>query len=281
MMVIMALSAIAAEQTKATTKTMGKCIQLLDYLASNSEAKVRFYASDMIMNIHSDASYLLETGACSRACWHFFTGWMPQNGESIKINGAFYVNATILKFVLASVAEAELGALFHNCQDRIILRQMLADMGHLQPKTPVHCNNATAVGITNNTIKQQQSRSMEMRFFWVRDKVAQERQENLADYQSKHHMGSHHIAVQPWYLHTENSPRVLPRALRPSTLKGCVRTLQNGFTQNVPLPRVVPRIQSATHVTSHGADPDTCYSQIPRVPMCSNLNGLLQGLGGK
>ncbi len=78
MTVLMALSAIAVEQTKATVKTMGKCIQLLDYLASNSEAKVRYYASDMIMNIHLDASYLSETGVRSRACGHFFMGWMPK-----------------------------------------------------------------------------------------------------------------------------------------------------------------------------------------------------------
>jgi hypothetical protein len=106
-------------------------------------------------------------------------------------------------------------------------------------------------------------------------------QENLANYQSKHHVGSHHIAVRPWYLHAENSPRVVPRAFRPSTLKGCVGTLQNVYIQNVPLPRVVPWIQSASHMTSHGADPDTCYSQVPRVPTCSNLSRLLQGLGGR
>jgi hypothetical protein len=53
---------------------------------------------------------------------------------------------------VASAAEAKLGALFHNCQDRIIFQQTSADMGHPQPKTPVHPNNATAVGITNNTI---------------------------------------------------------------------------------------------------------------------------------
>jgi hypothetical protein len=165
MTVLMALSAIAVEQSKAMAKTMGRCIQLLDYLASNSEAKVRYYASDMVMNVHSDASYLSETKARSRACGHFFMGWMPKNGEPIKINGAFYVNATILKFVVASAVEAELGTLFHNCQDGIIFRQTLANMGHPQPKTPVHCNNATAVGIANNTVKRQQSRSMEMRFF--------------------------------------------------------------------------------------------------------------------
>jgi hypothetical protein len=78
MTVLMALSAIAVEQTKATTRTLGKCMQLFDYLASNSEAKVRVYASNMIMNLHSDASYLSETGARSRACGHFFMGWMPK-----------------------------------------------------------------------------------------------------------------------------------------------------------------------------------------------------------
>ncbi len=239
----------------------------------------------MIMNIHLDVSYLSETGARSRSCGNFFMGWMPHNGELIKINGAFYVNTTILKFVVASAAEAELGALFHNCQDGIIFRQKLANMSHPQPKMPVHCNNATAVGIANNTIKRQQSRSMEMRFFWVGDKVAQDMfalkwhpgQENLADYQSKHHVGSHHIAVRPWYLHAESSPRVLPRAVRPSTLKGCVGTLQNGYIQNVPLPRVVPQIQSASHMTGHRADPDTSYLQDPWVPTCSDLSRLLQG----
>jgi hypothetical protein len=155
MTVLMALSVIAVEQTKVTTKTLGKCMQLLDYLASNSESKVRFYASDMIMNIHLVASYLSETVARSRACGIFFMGRMPTNGEPIKINGAFYVNATIMKFVVASAAEAELRALFHNCQDGIIFRKKLADMGHPQPKTPVHCDNATAVGIANNTIKRQ------------------------------------------------------------------------------------------------------------------------------
>ncbi len=78
MTVLMALSAIAVEQMKVMAKTMGRCIQLLDYLASNSEAKVRCYASDMVMNIHSDASYLSETKARSRACGHFFMGWMPK-----------------------------------------------------------------------------------------------------------------------------------------------------------------------------------------------------------
>ena len=45
------------------------------------------------------------------------------------------------------------------------LRLMLEEMGHKQPATPVHCDNNTAVGIANDTVKKQQSRSMEMHFF--------------------------------------------------------------------------------------------------------------------
>jgi len=92
---------------------------------------------------------------------------------------------------------------------------------------------------------------MEMRYFWVGDKEAQDvykikwhpGQENLANHQSKHHTGSHHQAVRPWYLHERNSSLVLPRAMNPSTLKGCVGNLPKGYIRNVPLLRV-PRDQS-------------------------------------
>ena len=54
MTVLMALSSIAVEQTKATERTMGRCLELLDYLTTNSKAVIRFVASNMVMNIHSD-----------------------------------------------------------------------------------------------------------------------------------------------------------------------------------------------------------------------------------
>jgi hypothetical protein len=74
----------------------------------------------MILNIHSDASYLLEANAHSHACGHFFMGWMPKDGKFIRINGAFHVSTMILHFVVASAAKAELGALYYNCQTGII-----------------------------------------------------------------------------------------------------------------------------------------------------------------
>jgi hypothetical protein len=65
-------------------------------------------------------SYLSESKAQSRVCGHFFMGWKPVDGQPIKLNGAFYTNSVILKFVVASAAEAELGALSCNCQDGIV-----------------------------------------------------------------------------------------------------------------------------------------------------------------
>ncbi len=58
--VLMALRYIAIKQTKRTTSTMEKAKQLLDFLATNPNATMRFKTSDMIMNIHLDALYLSE-----------------------------------------------------------------------------------------------------------------------------------------------------------------------------------------------------------------------------
>ncbi len=122
MTVLMALSTTAMLQVHPTEHMMACCVQMLDYLATHADAKIIFYASDMIMNIHSDASFLLESKAHSRACGHFFMGWAPVDGQPIKLNGAFYTNSVILKFIVASAAEAERGALFHNCQGGIIFQ---------------------------------------------------------------------------------------------------------------------------------------------------------------
>ena len=196
----------------------------------------------MILNIHSGASYLSEPNARSRACGHYFLGTIPKDGEPIILNGAIFSLSGILKFVVASAAEAELGALFLNCKEGKIMRLILEELGHQQPPTPVHCDNITAAGIANNTVKRQRSRSMEMRFFWFADQVAlgyfdvryHPGAKNMGDYQSKHHPGPHHVKVRPWYLHCKNSPKELPRAARPSTLRGCVGNIPGGYIRNSP-----------------------------------------------
>ena len=79
----------------------------------------------MILNIHSDALYLSESRARSRNAGHYFLGSIPKKGDPIPLNGAIYVHSGILKFIVTSSAEAELGALFLNAKEGKILRIIL------------------------------------------------------------------------------------------------------------------------------------------------------------
>ena len=71
LIILASLPIIASEQAKATKTTIENMGQLLDYLATHPDVKIRFYASDMIFNVHSDVSYLSIIDAKSRACGHF------------------------------------------------------------------------------------------------------------------------------------------------------------------------------------------------------------------
>ena len=67
-----ALSSITSEQTNATEKTEEKVKRILDYLTTKPDAKIRYHKSKMILNIHSDASYLSKARARSRVAAYFY-----------------------------------------------------------------------------------------------------------------------------------------------------------------------------------------------------------------
>jgi hypothetical protein len=123
------------------------------YLA-HQDAIIRYHASDMIVNVHSDASYLSAPKACSCAGGSFFLGSTPHNGDPIKLNGTIHITCTILKLAAASTAEVKLGALlFLNTQEAKVLQTILKELGHPQPPNQMHIGNTTTVGIANNTIE--------------------------------------------------------------------------------------------------------------------------------
>ena len=70
-------------------------------MASESSVTVQFHASDMVLNIHPDASYLSETRTRSKAEGQFMFGSKPVNREPIKMNGAVYMFSGILNFIFA------------------------------------------------------------------------------------------------------------------------------------------------------------------------------------
>ena len=95
--------------------------------------------------------------ARSRAGGCYFLGCVPEEGKPTFLNGAILVSCQVLKLVVASAAETELGALFLNAREAKVIRIILEELGHPQPKTPVSISNTTAVGIVNSTIKRQKS----------------------------------------------------------------------------------------------------------------------------
>jgi hypothetical protein len=150
---IMPINVLAYEQSKATSDTADKVIKLLNYCNTHPETKIRYHASDMILYIHSDASYLSEREAKSRAGGFFYMGNSANTSKKLT-NGEILIISTVLKHVMSSAAEAEIGAVFINSKEGAVLHTTLQELGHPQPPTPLETDNTTATGYSNGTINK-------------------------------------------------------------------------------------------------------------------------------
>ena len=194
---LVALSTIASEQSAPTEATLEKTLYLLDYVASHPDAVLTYSASDMVLNLHSDASYLSEPRARSRAGGHLY---MSDNAEFPENNGAILNIAQIIKNVVTSAADAEINALFINTRHAIPARNLLNEMGHKQPATPAQTDNTTALGFVTKNLNPKATKSTDMNNWYMRDKQDQEQfryywregKRNDADYQTKHFCPAHH-----------------------------------------------------------------------------------------
>ena len=199
------ISAIASQQANPTEDTMAQTKQLLDYLASQDEAVLTYSASDMTLAVHSDAGYLNEPKARSRAGGHFY---LSNNVDIPPNNGAILNIAHIIKHVMSSATEAELAALYIMAREAVYVRIILAEMGHKQPPTPIQTDNAMAEAVINGKIQPKRTKAMDMRFHWLRDRESQEQfrfhwrpgKLNFADYWTKHHSSKHHRHVRREFL---------------------------------------------------------------------------------
>ena len=83
-------------------------------------------------------------------------------------NGAIHNVAEIIKGVMSSAAEAELGAMYINACKAVEIRTILEEMGHKQPATPIQVDNSTAEGIVNKRVQPKCTKAMDMHFHWLR-----------------------------------------------------------------------------------------------------------------
>jgi len=118
-------------------------LHFLKYAATYPNAAIQYHPSDMRLVHWSDASYLSESNARSRAGeLHYLTN--HGTPTDVPPKGAIDVISTIIPTVVASAGEAELAGLFLNAQQGTASCTTLADLGYVQPPTPNVTDNTTA-----------------------------------------------------------------------------------------------------------------------------------------
>jgi len=111
----------------------------------------------------------------------------------------------------SSSAEAETGGIFHNAQHTIpITRILIHVLKHPQPElgTPIVTDNVTLKGIISKLIKPRKSKTWDMRYHWIEDRIKKQEIQliwkpgkyNRADYFTKHHPPTYHKIMRPKYL---------------------------------------------------------------------------------
>ena len=202
----------------------------MDYAATHQDSIITYRASDMVLIVHSDASYLSEPKARSRAGSHFF---MSSDTKDPANNGAVLNIAELIKAVMSSAAEAKLGVLYINAREAVPQRQHLKEMGHPQPPTPMQTDNSMALGVVTSNIQPRQTKAMDMRFHWLRCREVQNQfrffwrpgKTNLADYWTKHHCAAHHAEQRKQIL----TPQSVITALRESKQCNPMPLLNHNF----------------------------------------------------
>eukprot|EP01034_Spumella_vulgaris_P031394 gene31394-38776_t len=211
---LMALSRFASQQSHATEQLFSDVQRFLQYACTWPVAILVYKASEMRLMVQSDASYLSEPNARSRAGGLFYMGNSSDTMQS-SVNGAVECVSTIIKSVVSSAFEAEYAALFICGQTAQSMRSTLLDLGHPQGATPIICDNECAVGVANQTVKQRRrSKAIDMRYHWVRDRIRsglinvywRKGADNLADFFTKALPVHRHQELMALLVHSPPQP---------------------------------------------------------------------------
>jgi hypothetical protein len=129
---------------------MRQTLQLLNYLAMQEDAVLSYCASNLVLAVQSNTSYLSESKAQSWAGGHSFlssdTTVPPNNGAVLNI-------AHIIKNIMSSATETELAGLYIMAPEAVYIRIILEELGQEQPSTPLQTDNAMADGVINGKVQ--------------------------------------------------------------------------------------------------------------------------------
>lgn len=137
---------------------------------------------------------------------------MGNKDDSLINNGAIHIIGRVIKNVVSSAAEVEIAGVYTCAKEAVSIIQTLNEVGHPQLPTEIIIDNQAACNILNKNCKQTRSKAIDMNYYWVRDRIAQNQfkltrkagAENLADYFIKAHSSAHHKGMRTIYLHCIN-----------------------------------------------------------------------------
>ena len=210
-----AVNSVGSAQAKPTDNVLAAALYILHYGHTYPNASITYYASDMILSIDADASYLGETNSRSRAActFKFVTKDNPDY-----VNGLIECVSTIIPTVVTSAAEAEYAGLFIAGQTGLAYRYTLNDLQCPQPPegTRITCDNLTSGNIAHRRWKQKRSKPMDMRYHWVRDRCDlkdfyiewRKSEDSIADLLTKSHPTTHFLQMRRHFV--DYSPPTFP-----------------------------------------------------------------------
>ena len=124
----------------------------------------------MVLAVHSNASYLHNPQA-RREGGHFF---MSSNTTFPANDGTIHNTTQVIKAVMSSAIEAELGALYISAKFVALAQQMIKELGHTQPPMPIQTDNSTTFGVITNKMIPKPTKAFDMYDNWLHNQKQQQ-----------------------------------------------------------------------------------------------------------
>jgi hypothetical protein len=239
---------LACFQAAPTLETMAAMERLLGYCAKHPNATQVIHPSPMLLTVFSDASFLNRPNSGSTIGGiHTLSDHSPGN-----LNASVHAESSGIPVIVSSAGEAELASAFGNAKIAHDERTILRNLGYPQPPTPIYCDNECTIGLAHNALRKKQSKSMDLRWDWLRDRVAQNMfvlpyirsLQNPADFFTKALPVHRHRELAPLFVHYPTPPPPPPCSL---SLHYPHYTLALPTTPPVLSPSYCP-ITSSTHL---------------------------------
>ena len=148
-------------------------------------------------------------------------GSLLANNSPGTLNASVHAESSGIPVIVSSAGEAELASAFGNAKIAHDERTILRNLGYPQPPTPIYCDNECTIGLAHNALRKKQSKSMDLRWDWLRDRVAQNlfvlpyirSLQNPADFFTKALPVHRHRELAPLFVHYPTPPPLPPCSL--------------------------------------------------------------------